>query len=88
MGGSAKEARSDSPQSAQISGEVRTKTRRGRLPATRSIRGAKRPEQAAARNDVVFGRRCVYTYGLHAAFHPKWNARVSHAEQGREMPLG
>lgn len=40
MGGSAKEATKALPQSAQISGEVRTNMRRGNPPAIRSIRGA------------------------------------------------
>ena len=40
MGGSAKELTKASPQSAQISGEVRTKTRGGNSPAMRSMRGA------------------------------------------------
>jgi hypothetical protein len=38
MGGSAKEAQNVSPHSAQMGGEVSTKTRRGSLPAMRSIR--------------------------------------------------
>jgi hypothetical protein len=40
MGGSAKELVRVSPHSAQISGDVTTKTRRGSRPATRSMRGA------------------------------------------------